>query len=80
MSDFIDMLKSRGKGEHIAYRPEAGTRCLVSGPNCDDDKGYVYSEFDILWRDDVFVLYGKPGYWPNIAKWDHVICKPMDAA
>lgn len=65
------------KGEHSTYRPEAGTRCLISGPNCDDENGYMFGEFEVIWGDDTFVLYGNDGFWPNLHKWDHVIAKPL---
>lgn len=59
------------------YRPPAGTVCQISGPHCDDDSGYLYDDFTILWQDDTFVLYGKPQCYPNLQKWDHVICRPL---
>jgi len=65
------------KGSNSTYRPEAGTTCLISPPHCDDDSGYVFGEYDILWKDDLFVLYRKEGCWPNIEKWDHLIAKPL---
>lgn len=66
------------KGSDSKYRPTAGARCLISGPNCDDDSGYVFFEGDILWCDEVFVLYGNDGKWPVLNKWDHVLMKPME--
>lgn len=60
------------------YRPDAGTVCLVSGPNQDNEDGYTYGETTILWRNDTFVLYGNPGYWPVLNKWDHILAKPVD--
>lgn len=65
------------KGKGHKYRPRVGERCLISGPNCDDDDGYVFGEFEVLWKDDVFLLYGKDGCWPNLSKWDLVIAKPL---
>lgn len=66
------------KGQHSTYRPDAGTRCLVSGPNEDDDGGYVFGEVEIVWRDETFVLYRKsPEFWPVLYKWDHVLAKPL---
>lgn len=66
------------KGKNNTYRPAAGTRCLISGPCCDNDEGYVYNEFEILWANDVFVLYGKKDCWPNLWKWEHISVKPID--
>ena len=66
------------KGQDSQYRPTVGTVCLISGPNCDDDRGYTYGEYTILWRDATFVLYGKPGCHPNLEKWNHVHCKPVE--
>lgn len=68
------------KGMNSFFRPEAGTRCLISGPNCDDDSGYVFLEMEILWRDDMFVVYRVPGCWPNIHKWEQIIAKPLPSA
>ena len=65
------------KGVGHTYRPEVGEICLISEPHCDDEDGYVYGEFEVLWKDDDFLLYRKEGCWPNIAKWDHVIAKPL---
>ena len=79
MSAFLDMIQSRGKGANSTYRPEAGTLCLVSGPNCDDYDGYTFGQMDILWRDDIFVLYRTEGCWPVLNKWDHVLCKPIES-
>lgn len=77
MGQFLDMLSSRGKGANSTYRPTAGTVCLVSGPHCDDATGYTFAAMEILRADATFVLYGAPNFWPNLAKWDHVICKPI---
>ena len=59
------------------FRPEAGTVCLFSGPNCDDADGYTFVQVEILWRDDIFVLAGVKGCWPTLNKWDHVLAKPL---
>jgi hypothetical protein len=68
------------KGMNSFFRPEAGTRCLVSGPNCDNDDGYIFTEFDILWRNDTFVLYGNTNCYPNLNRWEQVIAKPLPSA
>lgn len=65
------------KGKNSTYIPKIGERCLISGPNCDGENGYVFEEFDVLWGNDVFVLYGSPGYWPVVSKWDYIIAKPL---
>jgi hypothetical protein len=65
------------KGESCTYRPEAGSMCLISPPNCDDGNGYVFMEAEVLWTDDTFLIYRKPGCYPCVNKWVHVICKPM---
>lgn len=62
------------------FRPEAGTVCLVSGPNCDDADGYTWLQMTILWRNDIFVLYGKDGFWPVLQKWDLILAKPLPVA
>lgn len=67
------------KGANSAYRPETGTVCLISPPNSDDGYGnYTFGEFEVLWTDELFILYRKPGCWPRVDKWVHVICKPND--
>ncbi|WP_458788908.1 hypothetical protein [Dyella jiangningensis] len=76
MVDLVRMLSYR-KGENCTYRPEAGTTCLISGEHCDNDEGYTYMEMEILWKDDLFVVYRKPGCWPVISKWEHIIAKPL---
>lgn len=73
------VFSSLSKGSHSTYRPDAGTRCLLSGPNEDDNTGYVFHETTILWRNDTFVLYGIEGYWPVLNKWDHVRVKPLES-
>lgn len=65
------------KGSNSTYRPDAGTVCLVSGPNCDNEEGYTFIEATILWRNDIFVLYGRDGCWPNLSKWELIIAKPL---
>lgn len=65
------------KGTHSTYRPSAGTICLISPPNSDDDKGYVFQEYEILWKDKTFVLYRQKNCWPNLEKWEHILAKPL---
>ncbi len=74
--DLVKMMSYR-KGDGQTYRPEAGTRCLFSGPHMDDENGYVYHEVEVLWRDDLFVVYRVDGCWPNVHKWEHVRAKPI---
>ena len=59
------------------YKPEVNERVLVSPPNCDNESGYVYSEVDVLWMDDTFILYGNKGYWPNLNKLEHCHIKQL---
>lgn len=66
------------KGESSTFRPDVGERCLMSGPNMDDDDGYIFHETEVLWKDDKFVLYGNKGMWPILNKWDHIIAKPLE--
>lgn len=61
MSLFIAMMTHQKGNPGNGYRPNAGTVCLVSGAHCDNEDGYTWGEYEILWRDDVFVLYRKPG-------------------
>ena len=77
MVDLIKLFSNEGKGSRSTYRPAAGTVCEVSGPNCDDDSGYVFGKYEILWGNEIFVLYGAPNCWPNLHKWEHVICRPI---
>ena len=76
MVDFVKMLNHR-KGDGCTYRPSAGTTCLISGPNCDNDEGYTYEEVEVLWTDEIFVIYRKRGCWPVVNKWEHIRSKPL---
>ena len=71
--------KSSTKGRLSTYRPKVGETCLISGPNCDDGNRYIFAEMAVLWCDETFILYGAPGFWPNLARWEHIICKPRAA-
>lgn len=57
------------------YKGETGELVLISGPNCDNEQGYVYGEYTILWQDKNFILYGSEGNWPNLNKKEHVSIK-----
>ncbi|MDY6893916.1 MAG: hypothetical protein SVO01_00635 [Thermotogota bacterium] len=59
------------------YKPKMGERCLISPPNCDGPDGDEYFEFNILWTDEKFVLYGNEGCWPNLNKWEHIKFKEL---
>jgi hypothetical protein len=48
----------KGQG---SYKPKTNERVLISPPNSDNLEGYVYSEYDVLWIDDTFILYGNKG-------------------
>ena len=74
------MNRTKGANSVNGYRPKAGDRCLVSPPNADNADGYVYFEFDILWCNAMFVVYGKDGCWPVVNKWDHVSVKELPRA
>lgn len=76
MTESLKFAYLKGKATEL-FRPTPGTLCLISGPNCDDENGYVYGEFTILWCNDIFVLYGNDGKWPNLEKWDHISVKPL---
>lgn len=65
------------KGTDNTYRPKVGEICLISPPHCDDATGYVFHEYEILWKDSTFVVYRVPGCWPVVDKWDHIITKPL---
>lgn len=80
MSAFLDMVTAGPKGlRGDGWRPQTGTKCLISGPNMDDEKGYVYGEYEVLWQDETFVVYRTPGCWPVIYKWEHCLAKPLPA-
>lgn len=80
MSLLIQMMTHLKGNPGNGYRPEAGTSCLMSGPNCDNYDGYTYLEVEILWRDETFVVYRVGGCWPVVNKWDHVLAKPLEAS
>lgn len=56
---------------------EVGKTYLISPPNCDDENGYVYYRFIVLWHDDIFVLYGNKGCWPNLYKKENISIKEI---
>lgn len=62
------------KGENN-YKPKVGEQVLISPPNSDDSNGYVYQEYEVFWMDDIFILYGNAGYYPNLEKQKHVAIK-----
>jgi hypothetical protein len=68
------------KGSNSAYRPAPGTTCLISPPNSDDDNGYTFGEFEVLWTNETFIVYRHKDCWPCVNKWDHVICKPTEVS
>jgi hypothetical protein len=59
------------------YEGSTNEVVLISGPNCDNEQGYVYGEYKILWQDDIFILYGSEGNWPNLNKKEHVKIKKL---
>lgn len=66
----------KGKGSYI---PIVGELVLISSPNCDNENGYVYEWFNVLWINDLFILYGRDGLWPVLNKLEHVHIKKIDA-
>ena len=65
------------KGANNSYRPKAGDACLISGPHMDNDDGFVFGEFKVLWCDSIFLCYQKVNCWPVVGKWEHVIAKQI---
>ncbi|MEJ5019266.1 MazG-like family protein [Ochrobactrum vermis] len=70
----------KGRRVNPAYSPAIGEVCEISGPNCDDDKGYTWGETTVLWQNEMFVLYGKAGYWPVLHKHEYVLFRPLPAS
>ncbi len=70
----------KGRRRTPAYFPATGEVCEVSGPNCDDADGYTWMTMTVLWQNDIFVLYGQPGFWPNLHKHEHVLFRPLPSA
>lgn len=66
----------KGRRKTPAYFPATGEVCEVSGPNCDDANGYTWMTMTVLWQNDIFVLYGQSGFWPNLHKHEHVLFRP----
>jgi len=58
-----------------SYKPKIGEIVLISGPNCDNETGYVYGKYEVLFINDKFILYGNDGHWPNLHKLEHVHIK-----
>ncbi len=77
MATFLDVVKSSGKGADSKYRPPAGTTCEISGPNQDDDSGYRYIAATVCWVDENFIVWQVQDCWPNVNKWEHVLCRPL---
>lgn len=77
MSLLVGMLLHR-KGDGNTYFPTAGEVCLISGPHCDDENGYVFVKCEVLWVDSTFIVYRLAG-WPNctpvVNKWEHIRCE-----
>ena len=65
------------KGQN-SYLPKVNERVLISPPNCDTDNGWFYIEYNVLWLDDKFILYGNDGKWPNLNKLEHVHIKIIE--
>jgi len=65
------------KGDN-SYKPSVGEKVLISGPNVDNTDGYVYDIFEVLWMNDVFILYGMEKCWPNLHKIEHVHIKQLN--
>ena len=80
MSAFVQMLSHLKGNPGNGFRPEVGSTCLLTGPNCDNYNGYVFTTVEILWCDDLFVVYRSPDCWPVVNKWDHVLAKPLESA
>lgn len=82
MTTILELFTAMPKGLRVEpkYIPAVGELCLASGPNCDNDSGYVYVEMTVLWLDDTFVLYRTNGCWPVLNKLEHVLFKPLEAA
>ena len=57
------------------YNAKTNEVVLISPPNSDNSTGYVYDEYTVLWQNDIFILYGKDGCWPNLDKKEHVSIK-----
>ena len=58
------------------YRPKVGECCLIS-PNCKNGFGFTFSPYNILWKDENFILYGKDGGCPVLSKLDNIAIKPL---
>jgi hypothetical protein len=59
------------------YRPEAGNICEISALYSYDGHTRVFDQVEIVWANETFVAYRKPGCLPNVHKWEHVICRPI---
>lgn len=59
------------------YEGKTGETVLISPPNSDNEDGYVYDEYQILWQNNIFILYGKENCWPNLEKKEHIHIKQL---
>lgn len=64
----------KGQG---SYKPKVNERVLISPPNADNTEGYVYGEYEVLWTDNTFILFGNRGHWPNLHKIEHCHIKKL---
>lgn len=58
------------KGDN-SYKPEINERVLISPPNSDNEEGWCYSQFEVYWLNDTFILYGNENMYPNLNKLEH---------
>ena len=61
------------------YYPAIGETCRMSGPNCDDADAYTWSEVDVLWRDNLFIVTRIAKCWPTTTKLELALFEPIAA-
>ena len=60
------------------YKCKTGERVLISPPNSDNENGYCFQEYQVLWQNDIFILYGNDGRYPNLHRKEHVKIKQIN--
>lgn len=68
----------KGRRRNPKYYPAIGQTCRMSGPNCEDADGYTWSEVEVLWSDEQFVVTRTPGCWPTVTKHELALFEPLD--
>lgn len=83
MDTLTKIMTAKPKGLRDVYPPNFSPQLdeliLYSGPNMDDDNGYVWCETYFRWENDNFILTQNKGCWPALNRREHCILRPIGA-